>query len=128
MCLVRSRSPRRFWTNRALYARRPAHYGTARGGAILVNNLFGTEQGPQALQAIPSVHTYTPHLISVNIHTVCMLSLSSRMSRAVPAPPNLLTQLSKGRERVFEECWENSCPNFGERRIALSRGDQSTSA
>jgi hypothetical protein len=47
----------RGFKHRALYARRPAHYGTARGGAILANNLFGTEQGPQALQALPSVHT-----------------------------------------------------------------------
>jgi hypothetical protein len=68
----------RGFKHRALYARRPAHYAPARGGAILVNNLFGTEQGPQALQALPNGHT---HLHLINIHTVCMLPPSLRMSR-----------------------------------------------
>ncbi len=53
----------RCFKHRTLYARRPAHYASARGGAILVNNLFGTEKGPQALQALPSVHTTPPSRI-----------------------------------------------------------------
>src|SRR3712207_1404658 len=46
-------------TNRALYARRPAHYAPACPSAALVKNLFGTEQGPQALQSLPRVHMIT---------------------------------------------------------------------
>ncbi len=43
-------------TRPALYAGRPARYAPRRAGAILVENLFGTEQGPPPLQALPDVH------------------------------------------------------------------------
>jgi hypothetical protein len=70
--------------SRALYARRPAHYAPARGGAILANDLFGTEQGPPAPEALPSIHTTHLLLIFTNIHTVCMLPPGLRMSRVRP--------------------------------------------
>ncbi len=46
-------------TNPVLYAGRPAHYAPTRAGAILVENLFGAEQGPPPLQALPDVHAIT---------------------------------------------------------------------
>jgi hypothetical protein len=75
----------------ALAARRPAHHRPAPSRAVLVEDLLGGQQDPKALQPFPDGHIYL-HFMSmssvlINIHTVCILSLSLRMSRVVPAPP-----------------------------------------
>jgi hypothetical protein len=67
----------------ALAARRPAYHRAAPSQAVLVEDLLSGQQSPKALYALPDGHT---HLLSnlINIHTVCMLSPSLRMSRVVP--------------------------------------------